>query len=226
MGNEKRVYTVTKWQAFAIVTAIIVAALSVPVGVMAATGSFVNIRDYATTGASGYSRVINNRIVTEQCDPGTTTINTTTCSRVTGGKLQVGAQPVAPANPWNAINDISLTASGSRRPLYIGLGPARLNLSNFTASAEGGTAGSVRIFLIVYVSDSSAGDCTTLSGASFGAAERFVVMVPVGSTISLSYPTPLVYSAYASSGRRYCVDVETSGPSGYTAHVSGVGFIG
>ncbi len=64
------------------------------------------------------------------------------------------------------------------------------------------------------------------TGASFGAAERFVVTVPVGQTLNVTYPTPLVYSAYAAAGKRYCVDVEGTGPAGYTAHISASGFLG
>jgi hypothetical protein len=136
----------------------------------------------------------------------------------------VRSQPVAPATPWNQINDIQVSSSTSRAILYTGLGPQKLALTSFTLAAEGPTAGTVRALVIVYVSDSNAGNCLTLTGASFGAAERFVVTVPVGQTVSLTYPTPLVYSVYAGAGNRYCVDVEGSGPSSFVGHVSASGF--
>ena len=136
----------------------------------------------------------------------------------------VNAQPAAPANPWNQINDIAVSGAASRAILFTGLGPAKLALTSFTLAAEGPNAGTVRAFVIVYVSDSNTGNCLTLSGASFGAAERFVVTVPVGQTINLTYPTPLVYTAYAGTGKRYCVDVEGQGPSGFTGHISASGY--
>jgi hypothetical protein len=102
--------------------------------------------------------------------------------------------------------------------------PTKLNLTSFTVATSGSTAGTVLLSVQVYVSDSSAGDCTTLSGALFGAAERFRVSVPVGQTVNIPYPTPLVYTAYGSTGDKYCVDVDGSGPSGYTAYVSASGF--
>lgn len=131
----------------------------------------------------------------------------------------------APKTPWNQINDIQISGTTPRAVLYTGLGPAKLNITSFTVSAEGSTAGTVRAFVIVYVSDTNLGNCLNLTGASFGAAERFVVTVPVGQTVNLTYPTPLVFSAYAGANRRYCVDVEGTGPSGYVGHISASGFI-
>jgi hypothetical protein len=136
----------------------------------------------------------------------------------------VRSQPVAPATPWNQINDIQVSSSTSRAVLYSTLGPQKLALTSFTFAVEGPNAGTARAFVIVYVSDSSAGNCLTLTGASFGAAERFVVTAPVGQTVNVTYPTPLVYSVYAGSGKRYCVDVEGTGPASFVGHVSASGF--
>jgi hypothetical protein len=77
----------------------------------------------------------------------------------------------------------------------------------------------------VYISNSAAGDCDSLSGASFSAAERFNIVVTVGQTVNLTYPSPLVYTAYGSTGNRYCVDVSATGPSGYAAHIGASGFL-
>jgi hypothetical protein len=146
-----------------------------------------------------------------------------------GGPLSVAgtvkAEPVAPGTPWNQVNDMALTGATPRVVLYTGLGQQKLALTSFTVAAEGSTAGTVRVFVIVYVSDSDAGNCLALTGASFGAAERFVVTVPVGETLNVTYPTPLVLSNYADANIRYCVDVEGSGPPSYVAHISGSGFL-
>jgi hypothetical protein len=72
------------------VVAICLAVVAAPVGVWAATGSYVNIRDFSNTGSTGYSRVINNRIVTEQCDSAVATIGSSACARIVAGKSLVG----------------------------------------------------------------------------------------------------------------------------------------
>ena len=137
----------------------------------------------------------------------------------------VKAQPVTPGTPWNQVNDIAVNGAAPLAVLYTGLGQQKLALTSFTVAAEGSTAGTVRLFVIVYVSDSDTGNCLALTGASFAAAERFVVTVPVGQTVNITYPTPLVLSNYADANIRYCVDVEGSGPSSFVAHISGSGFL-
>jgi hypothetical protein len=137
----------------------------------------------------------------------------------------VKARPVAPAQPWNPVNYVAVSAGASRAALFSALVPTKLNLTSFTVAAGGATAGAVTLDVQVYVSDSGAGDCVALTGASFGAAERFRVFVPVGQTVNLAYPTPLVYTAYGSTGDRYCVDVSGSGPTGYSAYIAASGFL-
>jgi hypothetical protein len=137
----------------------------------------------------------------------------------------VKARPVAPAQPWNPVNYVAVSAGASRAALFSALVPTKLNLTSFTVAAGGATAGTVTLDVQVYVSDSGAGDCVALTGASFGAAERFRVFVPVGQTVNLAYPTPLVCTAYGSTGDRYCVDVSGSGPTGYSAYIAASGFL-
>jgi hypothetical protein len=129
-----------------------------------------------------------------------------------------------PATPLDTINDITLSAGDTRRPLFSGVGNRKISLTSLIASAEGGTAGSVKLLVIAYVrSNSPTGDCEGLSG--FGAAERFTVMVPVGQTVNLNWPSPLVWTQYADGDDYYCVNVESyGGPSGYVAHLSAFGF--
>lgn len=90
MSRQPVVYTVKRWHVATVVMALVAVGVSLPVGVMAATGSVFNLRDYSNTAASGWSRISNNRLVTEQCDPATTGINATSCARVLAGKMSVG----------------------------------------------------------------------------------------------------------------------------------------
>lgn len=158
-------------------------------------------------------------------------------AHVAGGKLLIGdgkgaltvdgsvkAQVRPPARPWNAVNFVTVSTGASRAELFSALVPTKLNLTSFTVAATG-SSGSVQLSVQVYVSDSGAGDCVTLQGGSFGAAERFLVEVPVGQTVTIPYPTPLVYTAYGSTGDKYCVDVEGSGPSGYAAYIAASGYL-
>jgi len=202
----------------AMVVAVSTAVVLMPVAVGAATGSLVNIVD--PSNAANKAKVSNmGQLYVTETDP----YNGAFGRIGTNGSRLVSM--AAPSTPWNQINDIQVTGASPRAVLYTGLGPARLNFTSFTFSAEGSTAGTVRAFVIVYVSDTSSGNCLTLTGASFGAAERFVLTVPVGQTVNVVYPTPLVYSAYASAGRRFCIDVEGSGPSGYVGHIHASGFV-
>lgn len=206
-----------------------VALVGMPVGVYAAANAIV-ISD--PVHANHKARVDTGKLrVGDGSGPmtvdGTVQVKGTTQIRNGSSPLTVDGtvRPAPPQTPWNQINDIAVTQANTRQPLYTGLGPTKLNLTSMTFAAEG-AAGTVRLFLIVYVSDSAAGDCDALTGASFGAAERLVVIVPTGQTLNLVYPTPLQYSAYAAAGKRYCVDLESSnGPATYTVHFSGSGFL-
>jgi hypothetical protein len=124
----------------------------------------------------------------------------------------------------DTINDLTLSAADTRRPMFTGVGGRKVALTSIILSAEGGTAGSVKLLFIAYIkSNSASGDCEGLSG--FGAAERFTAMVPVGQTVNLNFPSPLTWSQYADADDYYCVDVESyGGPSGYTVHISAYGF--
>lgn len=146
--------------------------------------------------------------------------------RVVNSNGSVACQTLvtAPAHPWNPVNYITIASGTPRAELFSGDVPTKLNLTSLTFAAVGSTPGTVMVNVQVYVSDSGAGDCISLTGGNFGAAERFAVAVPVGQTLNVTYPTPLVYTAYGSTGDLYCVDVEGSGPSGFTAYISGSGY--
>jgi hypothetical protein len=117
-----------------------------------------------------------------------------------------------------------MSSGDTRRPMFAGVGHRRISITSIIASAEGSTAGSVELLVVAYVkSNSASGDCEVLSG--FGAAERFTIMVPVGQTVNLNFPSPLVWTQYADANDYYCINVESfGGPSGYIAHFSAYGF--
>jgi hypothetical protein len=136
-----------------------------------------------------------------------------------------GSRPLLPSRPWNTVNDMVVNGSGGTT-LYQATGNKRIALTSMALAAAGPTAGSVRVNLQVYVRSQPTGNCQTLADTGWGAAERFIVQVPVGDTVNLTWPTGLMYSAYASTASQYfCVNVTASGPSGFSMAVSAVGFL-
>jgi hypothetical protein len=207
------------------VGALCAAAVLAPVAVYATTGSAVNIVDKLNAGSK--ARVTaKGTLWTNETDPLTGSLGRVTSDgrRLVGdGAGPLSTDMASPEKPWNQVNDITMTSGDPQRVLYIGLGPARLNLTSLTVGVDGGS-GSYKVYVQVYVSNANAGDCDALTGASFSAADRLVFMVPAGDTVSLNYPSPLVYSTYAAAGKRYCVNISSS-PGAATLHVSASGFI-
>lgn len=197
-------------QVVTIVVAVSAAVVLTPTVVYAAGGSSVTITDPTHPARKAHVTSSGKLLVGDRNGP--LTIDGT-----------VNARPVAPAHPWNPVNYVSVSSGSPRDVLFQANNPTKLDLTSFTVAATGSGAGTVQLSVQVYVSSTSGGDCQTLGG-SFGAAERFLVYVPVGQTTNVTYPTPLVYTAYGSRGDKYCVDVEGSGPSGYIAYVSASGF--
>lgn len=219
-GKFRPVHVVT------MVVAVCAAAILTPVAVnAAATGDPINITD--KVNATSKARVTTKGTLwVNETDPITANV-----SRVIDGKRLVGdgTGPLTvdmgvPSQPLDAINDLTLHSGDTRRPVFAGLGFRKIALTSVIASAEGSTAGSVELLVVAYVkSNSTSGDCETLSG--FGAAERFTIMVPVGETVNLTWPSPLVWTQYADANDYYCINVESfGGPTGYTAHFSAYGF--
>ena len=188
-----------------------------PVAVMAAASQLVTVKDPST---SSKARVDAGKLRVGD-GSGPVTVDGTVKVQ---GSVNVDARLAAPTNQLDTINDLTLHSGDTRRSMFAGVGNKRVALTSLIASAEGGTAGSVELLVIAYVkSGSASGDCETLSG--FGAAERFTVMVPVGQTVNLNFPSPLVWTQYAGADDYYCINVESyGGPTGYTAHVSAYGF--
>lgn len=213
------------FNAVTIVAAVAVFAVLLPVGVDAATNVMVladrdNANVKAKVSSKGSQWVIENDPFTGQY----ARVSDNGRRLVGDGNGNLTVDMGNPTTPLDTINDITLSSGDTRRQLFAGVGNRKISLTSLIASAEGGSAGSVKLLLIAYVkSNSTAGDCETLSG--FGAAERFTVMVPVGQTVNLNWPSPLVWTQYADSNDYYCVNVESyGGPTGYIAHVSAFGF--
>ena len=208
-----------------VIVSVSAAMILTPVGVMAAASQLVTIKDPTTTSKA---RVDAGKVRIGDGSGAVTidgTVQVTDGNGPLGVDGTVGARMVAPTTPWNPINDLTLNAGDTRRPMRSGTGATKLNLTSMTFAAAGANPGSVEILVVAYVkSDSTSADCETLSG--FGAAERFTVMVPVGDTVNVTWPSPLQYTAYADTNDFYCINVESfGGPTGYTVHVSGAGFL-
>lgn len=197
-----------------VVVSVSAALVLTPVGVMAAASQLVTLKDPTTSSKA-------------KVDAGKLRIGDGSGPLTVNGSVTVGsvdARMAAPTTQLDTINDLTLHAGDTRRPMFAGVGHKRVALTSFIASAEGPNAGAVELLVVAYVrSNSASGDCETLSG--FGAAERFTVMVPVGQTVNLNFPSPLVWTQYADTDDYYCINVESfGGPTGYTAHVSAYGF--
>lgn len=208
-----------------VVVSVCAAMILTPVGVMAAASQLVTLKDPTTTSKA---RVDAGKVRVGDGSGAVTvdgTVKVTDGAGTLGVDGTVDARMVAPAKPWNQINDLTLHAGDTRRPMTARTGATKLNLTSVTVAAEGANPGSIELLVIAYVkTDSTSGDCETLSG--FGAAERFTLIVPVGETINVTYPSPLQWTAYADANDYYCIVVESfGGPTGYTAHVSASGFL-
>jgi hypothetical protein len=197
--------------------AVALSSLLAPVTVMAATGSGVNLVDKINAGSVARVTAKGTLWVSET-DP-----VTGAQSQVVNGRRLVVSDMASPATPWVMGGFAVIQSGATSTTLFSGTGPKRLNISSLTLAAEGSTAGSVKVTFQVYVHNTGTGDCSTLTG--FGAAERFLAMIPVGETLHLAYPTPLVYSSYTASGHTFCVAASGSGPSGWKLWISGTGFI-
>lgn len=208
------------------VVAICITAVGAPVAVhAAATGEPVNITD--KSDPTRRTRVTEEgSLLVTGTDP-----STGNRARVVSGRSLVGdgsgsltVDMGAPLKPFDSINDLTLSSGDTRRPVTNGTGGRAISLTSVIASAEGPNPGYVELLVIAYIkSNSPTGDCEALSG--FGAAERFTIIVPVGQTVNLNWPSPLVWSQYADADDYYCINVESSGgPTGYTAHFSAFGF--
>jgi hypothetical protein len=144
------------------------------------------------------------------------------------GSLRVNGSVQAtthtPGRPFDTVNGVPIS-SGVQGNVYAGHGnKVKLNLTSFTAANLSNSP--LRIDMQVYVAEASGGNCSNIFGAgSFAAAERFTIEVPANDTITLTYPTPLVLSAYARPGKTWCVNVTGSGANGWTANVSANGYV-
>jgi hypothetical protein len=137
----------------------------------------------------------------------------------------VDARPARPAETWMNVNGTTLNAATSSRILYSGLANRRLNLTTFSASAFPGNAGSVTLNAQVLVGGPTS-SCDNLGAGGFAAAERFTIVVPVGSTVVETFPSPLSWTQYGEGDDRFCVQVSGSGPTGWSISVLASGFLG
>jgi hypothetical protein len=212
-------------QVVAIVVALCATIVLVPTTVWAAGSSLVKLTD--GTGRVAQIDGKGRLFVTDGKGPMTVdgTVRVAPGRKAIPVKGSVNVRPSAGSTPWDTVNGVNLSSGNYTDVLYQGTVGHNLNLSSFVASADAASSGSVRVYLQVYVNSAAGGSCNPLTG-NFGAAERFVIMVPVGQTVVLTYPTPLVYTQYGTKGHLYCVNVQSSGgPAGYEVHIGANGYI-
>jgi hypothetical protein len=123
------------------------------------------------------------------------------------------------------VNGTTLNAATPASILYSGQANRRLNLTTFSASASPGNAGSVTLHAQVLVGGPTS-SCNNLGAGGFGAAERFTIVVPVGSTVVETFPSPLSWTQYGQGEDTFCVQLSASGPTGWSMNVLANGFIG
>lgn len=137
----------------------------------------------------------------------------------------VNAAPARATRPWMNVNGTTLTAAGQSPILYAGQVSTPLNLTTFSASVSPGNPGSVVLYAQVLVG--RVGDsCFNLGAGTFAAAERFTIVVPVGSTVVETFPSPLTWTTYGQGDATFCVQLSASGPTGYSVSVLANGFLG
>ena len=203
-------------QTAALVAGACVVMLLLPVSVEAAGTTLTRITD----GAGPVARVDPRGRLAVGDGSGPLTVDGSV--GVTG---TVNARPTRPTRPWMNVNGMTLNASSPTQILYPGQVGTRLNLTTFSASAAPGNPGSVTLSAQVLVGDE--GDsCFNLNAGSFAAAERFTIVVPVGSTVVETFPSPLSWTQYGQGNDTYCVQLSAGGPSGWSVNVLANGFLG
>lgn len=137
----------------------------------------------------------------------------------------VDARPAPADDPWMNVNGTTLNGANPVSILYAGTVDKRLNLTTFSVSAVQNGPGSVSLHAQVLVGDGD-DSCFNIGGGSFGAAERFTIVVPNGSTVVETFPSPLTWTEYGQGDDIFCVQVSGSGPAGWSASILANGFVG
>jgi hypothetical protein len=196
--------------------AIVVVAALTPAGVMAATGSYVNIRDAYNTGVTGHARVVNNRLAGTTCDSATNVLSSSTCARVTGGKVAVGDAGTLPARPWST--HVELYNSGVvGGPFAAG---SKLAISSISVYLD---SPSNAIWWFQAQDAPTTGGCPALD-ASTKRGIRLNQYLQTHDYRQLTFPVPLV-APFTATASRWCLygGVDTSG---YRIMMDVVGFVG
>jgi hypothetical protein len=129
-----------------------------------------------------------------------------------------------PGKRWNTLDGENVSGSSGTAKLAETTIPHKIALSSLVLAASG-SAGTVLVQVSAFISNTSAGDCATLSGATFSIAERMNLVLQTGTTQQLTWPSPLVWSDYGQSGHKLCMDIQGySGPSGWSVAVTANGF--
>lgn len=183
---------------------------------VAVTTSAVAITD-PTTGKRTHVTNLNS-LVTSPRDPYSGTYGRVDAT----GRTLVSTLP---GKPWNTGDGVQLSANDGYENIVRLVGPQKVVLTSMTLTPTAGS-GTIRGQVAVYVGDSTAADCATLSGASFTIAERFQVLVNTAETLHLTWPSGLVYSSYVTTGRVLCLGISVAtGPAGWALDLAANGYL-
>ncbi|MDQ1713403.1 MAG: hypothetical protein QOE45_2853 [Frankiaceae bacterium] len=209
------------------VVALCAAAVLAPVAVNAATGSFVNITDPLNAGSK--ARVTaKGTLWTTETDPLTGTVSRVSSNgrRLVGdGVGPLSVDMAVPGAPLGTTGDIIVDASTTPAKVFSGVGRGKVALTSMVLTADAAAAGSIRVGIVASIkANSASGDCHTGAGFTL-LGEQFKVNVVVGTTLNLTWPTPLVWTASADADDFYCINVVAiGGPASYALHVAAYGF--
>ena len=152
-------------QIVTVVVAVCATVVLTPTAIWAASSSLVRISDgsgkVAQVDPTGHLYITDGKGPLT-VDGGVKVTNGSSSLKVSG---TVDARVATPAHPWNTVNGVNLSAGNPSAVLYSGIVGTRLNITSFTYASDGSTPGTISLNLQVYVSDSAAGDCTTLTGS-------------------------------------------------------------
>jgi hypothetical protein len=141
---------------------------------------------------------------------------------------ETGRQYVStlPGKPWSS-GALVLSQSDGYGVLGKFLGAEKLAVTSLTLTGMAGS-GVIRGDLLVFVGDSTAGNCENLGGAKFVRMEEYAFTLSLTGMEHLTFPTPLVLSRGSAPSKVTCVSISiTSGPAAggaYTVEAAAAGF--
>lgn len=176
-------------QLASIVVAICACALLVPTAASAITGSLVTIADPATPSHKARVDSTGHLLVSDGSGPLT---------------IDGAAQLAAPSSPFTATATLNVTGPtavllAQRR------GKQRLAITSITAWNAPSFGTNQVVHYISYVKNSSSFVCPATPDAIAGRDELDVPLLTIDSTVSVAYPSPLIFFGRSSATTTSCL---------------------